>query len=118
MLPGPERLRSNNQFQQVYRDGQSFSDDMVVLYLLRLPDSDVRQAGFSVSKKVGVAVVRNRTKRQLREIYRLRLPMLPTGYQAVFVARRRAAAASYAQLERAMTAVLTRAGLLSRPDVV
>ena len=118
MLSGPERLRSNLQFQHVYREGQSFSDDMVVLYLLRLPGSDVRQAGFSVSNKVGVAVVRNSTKRRLREIYRLRLPTLPTGYQAVFVARRRAATASYAQLEKAMTAVLTRAGLLTRPDVV
>ena len=116
MLPAPERLRRNTEFQRIYRQGATYSEGMVVLHLLRLPDADVRQAGFSVSKKLGGAVVRNRVKRRLRDAYRLVLPQLPRGYQLVFTARRGAAEADYEQLAQAVRRALTRAGLLS--DVV
>jgi ribonuclease P protein component len=113
MLPQPERLRSNQEFQRVYQGGESFVEGLVVLYLLRLPDEPVRQAGFSVSKKLGNAVVRNRTKRRLRDSYHQALPALPRGYAAVFVARKAAAGADFAALDRAMRKVLARAGLLT-----
>lgn len=116
MLPSLERLRSNTEFQQVYKQGESFADGMVVLYLLKKPDSTIRQAGFSVSKKLGGAVVRNRVKRRLRESYHHLLPQLPPGFMAVFVARKSAAEADFARLDRSMRKVLARAGLLS--DVV
>jgi ribonuclease P protein component len=111
MLPSPERLRSNQEFQRVYKGGESFVEGLVVLYLLRVPDEPVRQVGFSVSKKLGNAVVRNVVKRRLREAYKAALPDLPRGYQAVFVARKASAEADYAAIERAMRKVLARAGL-------
>lgn len=118
MLPASERLRANRQFQQVYKQGQSFAEGLVVLYVLRSPDLTLRQAGFSVSKKVGKAVVRNHVKRRLRESYRLLLPELQGGYWAVFVARRRAADADFSQMDRAVRGVLKRSGLLTggEPD--
>ena len=118
MLPAPERLRTNDQFQRVYKRGESFVEGLVVLYLLRLPDEPVRHAGFSVSKKLGNAVVRNHVKRRLRESYHLLLPQLPRGYEAIFVARRGAAGADFAALDQAVRKVLTRAGLLQDPDMV
>jgi ribonuclease P protein component len=111
MLPAPERLRANAEFQRVYKQGQSFAEGLVVLYLLRTPDSPTRQAGFSVSKKLGNAVIRNRTKRRLRDAYHRLLPELPTGFAAVFVARKAAADQPYEALERAMRKVLARAGI-------
>jgi ribonuclease P protein component len=118
MLPSPERLRTNSEFQAVYKQGRSFSDDWVVLYFLKTPELLGRQVGFSVSKKVGNAVVRNRTKRRMREIYTHVLGDMPGGFQAIFIARKSASTAPYKDLDHAMRKLLIKAGLLPCEGVV
>ena len=97
-------LRKNSQFQYVYRRGQSCACRELVLLFVRGPRM---QVGFSVSKKVGKAVVRNRVKRRLREAFSPQIPMLKSG-QYVFVAREAAAAADFAHLQRSMNYLLRR----------
>ncbi len=68
--------------------------------------------GLSVSKRVGKAVTRNRVKRLLREV--LRLTPLEPGWDIIFIARSGAASANYAELEKSVVSLLSRAQLLRR----
>ena len=112
MLPLAERLRANVQFQQVFREGRSFAEGPLVLTVRRMDDESIRHCGFSVSKKVGNAVKRNKVKRRLREAYRALLPQLPRGYDAVIVARSHAFTSNLESLANAMARAFQRAGLV------
>jgi len=90
------RLQKNRAFQYVYRRGHSVAcRDLVMLYARGAE----LKVGFSVSKKVGNAVVRNRTKRRLRECFRPHLGDVKTGLY-VIVARPSAAEATFQSLQR------------------
>ena len=85
------------------------------------PTTDVVEAptriGFSVSKRVGGAVVRNRVKRRLREAVRHTLADLPPSWDIIIGARPPAATADYATLDTAMRELLARAGLAHRKSL-
>lgn len=106
---GREYITRPKEYAMVYARGNTWAGDLVVVRALPngLPLS---RCGFSVSKRVGKAVVRNRVKRRLREI--LRRTRLRAGWNIVFIARPAAAAADYASLRKAIEALLTRADLL------
>ena len=109
VVGGREYITRPKEYALVYARGKTWVSDLVVVRALPngLPLS---RCGFSVSKRVGKAVVRNRVKRRLREI--LRRTPLKTGWDIVFIARPAAAAADYASLRKAAEMLLTRAHLL------
>ena len=84
----------------------------LVIYTRRNKSGENR-VGFTVTVKLGHAVVRNRIRRRLREIYRLHEAALPAGWDIVAVARTRAVEASYAELEKYFLRAAARLGLLS-----
>lgn len=109
----PFRLRKRKQFQYVYHRGKSCAcRELVVLYVrnTRL------QVGFSVSRKVGNSVVRNRVKRRLREQFRLLIPQLRPGYY-VIIARQAAAAADSRTLRASLLYALRRQSLMRAEKV-
>lgn len=66
-----ERLRQREEFLHCYRRGRRRHGSLVTLYFLSAePERGFARLGISVSRKVGGAVVRNRTKRRIRECYR------------------------------------------------
>ena len=68
--------------------------------------------GYTVSVKLGRAVVRNRIRRRLREIYRLNAPALKSGYDLVIVARSRCVEAPYAAMDSAFLKACEKLGLM------
>ena len=70
------------------------------------------RVGFTVGKKLGKAVVRNRVRRRLREIYRLNEERIQCGYDLVIVARTAAVGARFSALQAAYLNALGRLNLL------
>lgn len=102
------RLRKNKQFQYVYRRGKSSACKDIVLLHAR---GAGLQVGFSISRKIGNAVVRNRVKRRLRECFRPYLHLVKPGWYVV-VARPGAAQAEYRDLEKGIAYLLKKQSLL------
>ncbi|MCH8205617.1 MAG: ribonuclease P protein component [Chloroflexi bacterium] len=104
-----QRLTKATDFAAARREGESWSDNLLVL-IARRNGLDVARFGFSVGKRVGKAVVRNKVRRRVREA--ARLTPVRSGWDLVFVARRDAASADFRQLRRSLTTLLRRSGLL------
>ena len=98
-------LKENRVFRRLYAKGKSAVAPTMVLYCRRNGRRQSR-LGLTTGTKLGHAVVRNKVRRRLREIYCLherqiaRGDRFAPGYDIVVVARVRAVHSSYAVLER------------------
>lgn len=106
-------LKLNHIFRRLYStSGQANS--MMVLYA-RKNRTGTNRVGITVSKRLGHAVVRNRVRRRLREVYRLNEAKFQPGWDIVVVARSRCISASFQDIVSAYLALAAKAGIL-RPD--
>ena len=96
-----ESLRKNRDFQTVYKNGKSYANRLLVMYVLE-NDQEKNYIGISVSKKVGNSVVRHRVTRLVRESYRLHESIFNSGLDIVIVGRPSAAAVGYKEVESAL----------------
>ena len=92
-------LKQNRDFRRLYSRGKSAVTPSMVVYCRR-NGLDRCRFGFTVSTKLGHAVVRNRARRRLREVCRLAMGQLKPGYDLVVVARGRCLTAPFQQLRR------------------
>ncbi|MBF8376659.1 ribonuclease P protein component [Alicyclobacillus mali] len=113
-MQSQHRLKDSRDFRRVFRKGKSFASGRLVLYYCDNRVARVR-VGFSISRKVGKAVVRNRLKRLLRAIFQRRLDELwDRPVDIVVVCRVSAADADFHDLEREVERLLKKAKLLPR----
>ena len=104
-------LKKNSDFRRLYAKGKSAVTPYLVVYTRpnRLGEN---RLGYTVSVKLGHAVVRNRVRRRLREIYRLNAPQLKQGHDIVVVARSRAVGSEYRKLNAAFLRACESLGLM------
>ena len=103
-------LKLNHIFRRLYATpGQA--NGLLVLYA-RKNRTGGNRVGITASKKLGHAVVRNRIRRRLREVYRLNEDKFLPGWDVVVVARSRAVDCSFDQLQRAYLSLAKKAGIL------
>jgi ribonuclease P protein component len=110
------RLAKREDFNKVYRYGKSTANHQFVLYYLAQPKHEHFRLGISVSKKVGNAVVRNRIRRMVKEIVRLRKEQFAPNFDYIIIARKPAAEMAYQEIEKSILHVFRRASL-QKPKV-
>ena len=96
-----ESLKKNRDFQVVYRQGTSYANRYLVMYV-KENHLEKNRIGISVSKKVGNSVVRHRLTRLIRESYRLNEQKFRSGLDIVVVARVNAKGRSCQEIEKAL----------------
>ena len=121
--PRLERLRRRSDFLAAARSGRKSATRSLVLQANRRPHhagpsngaaqdpdkSAPTRLGFTVSRKVGNAVERNRVRRRLREAVRLHaVPLVRPGYDYVVIGRRGALAASFSAIVKDLQSAFRR----------
>ncbi len=107
-LTRSKRLREQSEFRTVIARGRRVSDPLFAVAAVRT-EGDSSRFGFSISKRVGGAVVRNRLKRRLQEF--LRKQEFSVAWDIVVTARPLAAEASFQDMSSSMTGLIARLGL-------
>jgi ribonuclease P protein component len=104
-------LTRRAQYLAVYESGKAFVDN--VLVVKALPNNlQFSRVGYSVSKEIGTAVVRNHTKRWLKEA--IRTLEIKDGWDIVIIARRNIVSTSYSEIVKSLQRQVRRAGLLEK----
>ena len=96
-----ESLKKNRDFQNVYKNGKSYANKYLVMYVLE-NNLNKNRIGISVSKKVGNSVIRHQITRLVRESYRLQEDVFNSSLDIVVIARSNARDVRYREIESAL----------------
>lgn len=98
-------LKKDLDFKKVYRNRKTFGNKNFTLYV-RKNGLDHCRMGFSINKKVGKAVVRNRIKRRLRALYEKYFDRILPGWDYILVIKTNVADLDFSQTESAFYHIL------------
>lgn len=104
-------LKLNHIFRRLYATS-GHANGYLVLYA-RPNRTATNRVGITASKKLGHAVVRNRVRRRLREVYRLNEDRFAPGWDIIVVARSRCINADFKKLTHAYLSLAQKAGILN-----
>lgn len=115
MLKRENRLKKNKHFNYIYKHGKSVATKQLTLVFVKAKVKPFK-VGFSVSNKVGKAVVRNKTKRRMREAFASIIPIVDRRYNYIFVAKPAMADMNYLDIKNLMQSLVKKAGLLNEDN--
>ena len=104
------RLKKNYQYNYVYKHASSVADKNFIL-LYCASNNKQSKVGFSISKKYGKAVQRNRIRRQLKAAVSTVMPNVTDGFNAVLIPRRHGAY-DYGEILVSVNGLFEKAGLI------
>ncbi len=104
------RLKKNYQYNYVYKHNHSVADKHIVLLYCTSKNQPTTRVGFSVGKKHGNAVCRNRLRRQLKAAMSSLMPTITSGYNIIVVPR--VESCSYADMLASLTTLVRKAGII------
>ena len=103
-------LKRHKEFRYTYARGKAQSTPLLTLVYAKSRNETIR-VGFSVSKRVGNAVQRNRAKRRMRAALTPILPHISGSCNVIFIAKPEVLNAPFAELGKQMETLIRRAGL-------
>ena len=106
-----ERLHLQKDFKKVFKSGHRLENRKIKILAYKNDGLYLKRLGLVTSRKVGIAVVRNRTKRRLREIFRTHKHLLEPGLDLVFISKPETASLDYNTLKKTVLELLKSAGL-------
>lgn len=115
-LRSAQRLTRTRDFAAVREKGKSWTSRCLILAVRPRPENTTAHAGFTTTKRLGNAVVRNRVRRRLRMIVRQFFPRIRVTHDIVTIAKFPAVTVDFALLHREWEKLATRAGLFEVPD--
>lgn len=107
-----ERLHIQRDFNKVFKNGLRLENKAIrILAYIRKDGQDVRRLGLITPKRVGTAVIRNRTKRRVREIFRTNKHLLEPSLDLIFILKPETVLLDYKKLEGIILVLLKNAKL-------
>ncbi|KAB2330821.1 ribonuclease P protein component [Cytobacillus depressus] len=108
------RVKKNKDFQEAFKNGNSFANRQFVVYSLRKPDQEHFRIGLSVSKKIGNAVTRNQIKRYVRQAFHELENELNQKFDYIIIARKPVAEMGFHEIKSSLIHVLKLSRVLSK----
>ncbi len=108
-----ERLHLQKDYNKVFKKGRKLDNKAVKILAYKNEGQQIRRLGLVTPRKVGTAVIRNRTKRRLREIFRTNKHSLEPGLDLIFISKPETASLDYGSLKKIILNSLESAGLCS-----
>jgi ribonuclease P protein component len=117
LLAQKYRLKNNADFRKIYKYGRSIADPYLVIYIFTREKKHFPggpRIGFSVSKRLGSAVSRNKIKRKLRAALKPYLQFIQQDVDIIFIARQKIKGISFQDVEKSMENLLKKASLIDK----
>lgn len=109
-----DRVRARAEYRRIYEAGGAMHTTHLVFYV-QPAEAGSRRLGVTVPKKTGNAVVRNRIKRLIREVFRQDRGLLPDGCVVVVNAKRSASELDFQAVRAAFQRIGSRLATAGSP---
>lgn len=111
------RVKSEKDFQVAFQKGQSVANRQLVLYVYPKSEQVHFRVGFSVGKKLGNAVFRNKIKRLLRHAVHELSPAIDNEYDYLLIARQDLKGKTFEQVKRSLIHVMKIASVIDQTKI-